>query len=357
MHRLGVVAVALGLVACAPTAQEAAPRAPAIAFATPPPPTAPAPTAHAEMPVAPFDRADSAVAGRDRDRAKVAPAERDTRPRVEIEAPYRIDQRVVPADRARFLEELHERERWNEGGVGELVTAPTPLAGHPLPRVIVDVVSAKGGHKASDVQREARRLLWIHVVTCYGASAYRDPTLRGDTRLRFQLSRSGKASNVRVLSSTVAEPEVGRCLAAELAKIPLPKARSGSTVVANVHVGAGDEPMAPPPDRVTPGDGAVDRDAISAAMSAHLDEIEGCYARALAYAPSLWGRLAIRVHVTRQGKVDEAFETESHFPDERVTSCALHAARAIAFPAPKGGDARFVVPLRLSPAGFVARGP
>ncbi len=83
-------------------------------------------------------------------------------------------------------------------------------------------------------------------------------------------------------------------------------------------------------------------------MRAALPTFEACYRPALAYAPKLWGRLGVRFHQTDKGKVDEAFEAESRFPDERVTLCVLRAARALAFPKPAGGEVRFVVPLRFS---------
>ena len=56
----------------------------------------------------------------------------------------------------------------------------------------------------------------------------------------------------------------------------------------------------------------------------------------------------IRFHLTAQGQLDEAFQTESRFPDARVEQCLLRAARQLSFPRPQGGDIRFAVPLRLS---------
>jgi hypothetical protein len=55
------------------------------------------------------------------------------------------------------------------------------------------------------------------------------------------------------------------------------------------------------------------------------------------------------LHVTPSGKVDEAFEVESRFPDESAARCVLREARALEFPPPQGGDVRIVVPLRFAP--------
>ncbi len=60
----------------------------------------------------------------------------------------------------------------------------------------------------------------------------------------------------------------------------------------------------------------------------HAAELRGVLPAALAYAPELWGRLGIRFHLTEKGALDEAFEAETRFPDERVTLCVLRAARA-----------------------------
>jgi hypothetical protein len=105
--------------------------------------------------------------------------------------------------------------------------------------------------------------------------------------------------------------------------------------------------VAPPAALIVPGDGALAPEEIQAVIEAAQPTFEACYRAALEYAPELWGRLGIRFHITEKGKTDEAFEVESRFPDERVTLCVLRAARKIAFPAPAGGDMRFIVPLRF----------
>ena len=87
--------------------------------------------------------------------------------------------------------------------------------------------------------------------------------------------------------------------------------------------------------------------ALRGVIEAALPRFEACYRPAFAYAPGLWGRLGVRFHITERGKVDEAFEFETHFPDERVALCALRAARELSFPKPTGGDMRFVVFLRM----------
>src|SRR5262249_39278571 len=121
-----------------------------------------------------------------------------------------------------------------------------------------------------------------------------------------------------------------------------------SIVTAEVQISPGDEPMPPPASVIVPGDGTIDPTRALAVVRESALAFELCYKSALDYAPLLWGRLGIRFHLTDKGKLDEAFEAESRFPDERVTTCVLRAARSLKFPKPTGGDVRFVAALRFS---------
>ncbi|WP_438027102.1 AgmX/PglI C-terminal domain-containing protein [Sorangium sp. So ce233] len=266
-------------------------------------------------------------------------------PSIEIEPPYKLGQHPVPRGQA----EAAERDRWNAGGRGDPPAPPPPAEGHPLPRIIVDIDKVKGPLKARDVERIARRHLWIHVYSCYRLRAYRDPSLHGKTTVRITVSRSGKVTGARATASTLSAPDVVSCLAERARSLSLPRAKAGSTVVATLQVYPGDDPVEPPPSVLAPGTGELQPEAIAAAAAEALPAWRSCYEAALAGAPALWGRLAIRFHVTDSGAVDEAFEVESRFPDERLTRCVLRRARALTFPAPEGGDLRFVVPLRFSP--------
>jgi hypothetical protein len=342
-----VVALALALVlGCA----AAPPPPPAPLTALPPPPPAPAaaaPPAPSEV-TPPPAAADPVPPAADPPPADPAPADPPA-PRIglAIEEPFRLDRRVFPQDKAAFLADLADRTRWNQGGLGELAAPLPPVPGHPAPKVIVDVPRARGPRAAADVQRELRRLFWIHVVGCYGEGAWDHPTLRGAAYLSASVSAEGKIVSSSVTSTTFRDDVVPRCLAEHVQRIALPRAKGPSQIAVDVHVGPGDEPMPPPQDLVVPGDGEIAPAAVRAVIEAARPAFEACYAPALAYAPALWGRLGVRFHVTERGRTDEAFEVESRFPDERVTLCVLRAARKLKFPKPAGGDVRFVVPLRF----------
>ncbi len=231
--------------------------------------------------------------------------------------------------------------------MGALAGPLPPVPGHPLPKVILDVAHVKGAHGAAELQRVLRRVFWIKAVECFSLGAYKDQSLRGTASLVFAVSAAGKVSGVRVASTTFTDEDVNHCLVDRLHAAALPAASARSVVGMELQVGHGDEPVPPPASLVVPGDGELTPEAIRAVVEAALPTFEACYRPALEYAPELWGRLGIRFHVTEKGKTDEAFEVESRFPDERVTLCALRAARKLTFPRPAGGDMRFVVPLRF----------
>lgn len=267
-----------------------------------------------------------------------------------MEPAFRLDRRVVPPTRAAFLADLHERTRWNKGGMGPLAAEPPPVPGHPAPKVILDVPHVKGPLPAADAQRVLRLRFWIKAVECFSLGAYKDQHLRGTATLAVSVHASGKVGHATVKATTFAEPlydDVNRCLETRMLGMTLPKARAGSSVAVELQIGHGDEPVAPPYPLLVPGDGELTPEAMRAAVEPALPTFAACYRDALAYAPALWGRLGIRFHVTEKGKTDEAFEAESQFPDPRVQLCVLRAARKLVFPKPAGGDLRFIVPLRF----------
>jgi hypothetical protein len=280
--------------------------------------------------------------------APVQPSVPAPRSNILIEQPYKLGERAVPRERAAYQADILERRRWNDGSVGALIADPPLEEGHPDPRVIVDVTSSKGPHAAADIQRLFRRNFWIEVIECYRLAAYKDRNLRGKTTIRIWVGAKGKITKSSLGDTTFKERDVPECLVQKARSIELTKARAVSTATIAVQVGPGDEPLAPPQKLIEPGPGTLSPDAIRSVLEAALPRFHACYDKALGYAPELWGRIAVRFHVDRSGRVDEAFQTESRFPEPRVLRCVLAEARSLQFPAPQGGDLRFVVPLRFS---------
>lgn len=328
---------------CAPAARPSPPRVSELRAS---PPVAPASPALSGSPAGAADLAPPASAPLAR--APEPPGTVDPPPPapvIVVEPPYKLGARPGVSDAAQEA----ERARWNQGDRGTAAREIPPAGGHPLPRVIVSITKVKGPHAAREVERIARRTLWSKVVGCYRLGAYKDQTLSGKTTVRVQVSRAGRVTKASAAGSTLPDREVVACLAREVKSLALPKAKGGSSVTATIEVYPGDDPVPPPESAIKPGDGELAPEAIMSVMVSALPRMEACYRAVLPSLPELWGRITIRFHVTAAGKVDEAFEVESRFPEESVVRCVLREARALTFSPPVGGDVRFVVPLRLSP--------
>ncbi|MEP7119326.1 MAG: AgmX/PglI C-terminal domain-containing protein [Byssovorax sp.] len=315
---------------------------------TPPPPTTPPPLLTAAVPVpVPVPLPAPAPTPPDQPAKAPDPPPAPKPPPVTIEIPFQLDKRPTFTTKEAFLLDLRERTRWNKGSLGTLAAEVPKTPGHPMPKVIVDVKNSSGGHKAADVQRVLRKMLWIKVIECYGLGAYKDQKLHGTVAIGFKISSAGQITGARAAGGTLPDDDVVACLVNRVQRVEMPRAKKGSRASILIEINHGDEPMPPPPSLITPGDGVFDREAVRAVITAALPDLEACYRPALAYAPELWGRLGIRFHLTEKGKLDEAFEVESQFPDENVSLCALRAARKLKFPKAEGGEIRFVVPLRF----------
>lgn len=233
-----------------------------------------------------------------------------------------------------------------QGELGPLVGDRPPEAGHPAPRVIVDVLDARG-MKKKEAEAAARAGSWGKIVACYRKKAWSEPDLEVDTKLRVSVSKSAIKS--ARLIRTKSKDAVEACLAKALVGVAMPKTRRTATATIQVRVFPGDEPVPPPEEVVEKGAGSLDLSRAKAVVEAATPDFRSCHEQALAYAPKLWGTIAVRFRVKDDGTVSEAFEVGGPFPEERVTRCVLRKARTLRFDAPEGGPVRFVVPLSLKP--------
>jgi hypothetical protein len=278
-----------------------------------------------------------------------APAPPSTTPdvRIVIEAPYKLDQPPAPTSRQQYQADILERRRWNDGGLGELAADQPGPVGHPDPRVVVNVDAVRGPHEQATVQRLARKHQWIEIARCYRLGFHEDPELRGWTKARMIIGSNGRVRSTKLLDTELDREDVPKCMVDKLKKLRFPAARSNSRVDLSMRVGPGDDPVPPPDELLLAGKGKLEVAAMRRGVEAGVAQFEACYRAAFDYAPGLWGRIAIRFHLTEHGTLDEAFQVESRFPDVRVSQCVLRAARKLRFDAPKEGDIRFVVALRL----------
>ena len=94
-----------------------------------------------------------------------------------------------------------------------------------------------------------------------------------------------------------------------------------------------------------PGRGTIALAKVDEAIAGARPALTGCFERAQRGA---WGRLALRLDVDGEGRVDDVTEVESTFPDADVTACAAAVLRGLPLPAPDGGEARTIAALRWS---------
>ena len=331
--REGLVLVVL--VACTGSPPEPPP-----SYAIPPPPPQVAVAATTAVP-----RATAAAISSATGAAKPSPP--PVRVSIVIEQPYKLGERPKATSRKQYIDGIRERRHWNSGGMGKLTAPAAPVIGHPDPRVIINLDKIRGPHRGKDVLRLARRNHWMKVIRCYRLGAYKDRHLRGWTKAVFDVSPGGRASNARLLDTKLADKQVANCMVTKLETLKLGRAARSSRVWLSLRVAPGDEPMPPPPELIVPGDGELSQDDMKLGVQRTIAGLERCYRAAFGYAPGLWGRMLIRFHVTERGRLDEAFEAGSRFPDKRVRQCVLRAARSMRFARPKKGDLRFVVPIRF----------
>jgi hypothetical protein len=263
-------------------------------------------------------------------------------------APYKLGEREQPKTREAYAEDLAFRRHWNKGGTGELLAKLPGPKGHPDPRVRVNIEKVKGPHKAKDLQRIARKYHWINVVRCYRHGHYKNKYLRGWTYARATVSKGGKVRAPKLLKTDLDVKAAARCMVDKLKTLKFPGARAGSRIWVDMKVGPGDDPSAPPEEETKkPGDGEMPLEEMQKGVQAGEPAFEACYREAFEYAPGLWGRLLMRFHVNEHGTLKGVYQWGTYFPDARVSQCILRQARKLKFPKPKGGDIRFVVPLRL----------
>jgi hypothetical protein len=115
-------------------------------------------------------------------------------------------------------------------------TAQAPRAPHPEPRVIVNVLSVRGPHERSAVERSAR-LAWGRIVGCYNALGEGG---RGRVEIELAISSDGRVTGARRTHSTLKTRELERCLASTMRRVSMPKASGRSSALTEIHVAPGD---------------------------------------------------------------------------------------------------------------------
>lgn len=248
------------------------------------------------------------------------------------------------------------------GELGALSKAVPNDPTHPLPRVTVEVLSAKGGIKQAAIQATARREFWGKAVACYRKAAFMDQTLRVKKDFNVEIKngkaivgkKKKKAGKNKKSADTAKDSKADplaiaeACVLESFNGLEMPNGKR-TTATIQVRISAGDEPIAPPDAASERGSGKIDTAEVDKSVAAMSSSFTDCYRSGLDYAPKLNGALSVRLKIEASGLVTEAFEAGGPFADERVSRCIVRTFRGAKLPAPTGGYVRVVVPMILEP--------
>ncbi len=235
--------------------------------------------------------------------------------------------------------------RWNIGGNGDATYISNRRGYHPGTRVIIELLppSLKRGEapKSANARHylaEFRSRGYWPYRACFEATARDNPSKGGDTWILVQFSSHGRSTTSRLLKSNVKQPQIADCLVRATHSISLQRPpRAGANVTLLVRIFPGDAPLVPS-NSLESKTITVDQGAFTAAIRPIQTAIEACVRAGLDHDPKLWGRLALLLYLDNLGRVVQAMEHESRFPNSSVVKCSVDAARAHSLPnITKGG--------------------
>ena len=102
--------------------------------------------------------------------------------------------------------------------------------------MIVNVLSVRGPHERSGVERSARGA-WGPIVSCYNALGERT---KGLVELELTISGDGRVTAVHRTRSTLKSGALAGCLAKTMRRVSMPQASGRSSALTEIHVAPGD---------------------------------------------------------------------------------------------------------------------
>jgi outer membrane biosynthesis protein TonB len=98
--------------------------------------------------------------------------------------------------------------------------------------------------------------------------------------------------------------------------------------------------------------GSIDREAVAKVVNAHLQEVRGCYERALLREPALAGKVVLEWTISLGGKVTTAKTKSSTLKSSAVEACILQSLKSWQFPPAKGGIVIVSYPFLFNSVGY-----
>ncbi len=107
------------------------------------------------------------------------------------------------------------------------------------------------------------------------------------------------------------------------------------------------------PSRPAKIQGQIDRDAVAQVINDHVNEIRGCYERALLENPNIGaGKVALEWTIGGDGSVVEVGTKVSTLKSPEVVGCLLDLLRGLKFPKPQGGVVVVSYPILFNAVGY-----
>ena len=287
---------------------------------------------------------------------------------MELVTPFKLWERPRPKGAVNAAGEDEKLARWNVGGTGDPEFKSNKKSFHPGARVVVNTRLVRG-YLPKHAPYDRRRGRYVNVLSltsllarsrsrgywpfrlCFEDGLRKDQKIHGKTELGLRIGGDGRVRRSRLLMTKLPDRDVATCLTEAAKKLPyLPPPRGRSIdVVLTVEMWPGDAPVvqtdAPKGAPEIPG--KLDANAVAQVLEAHRDALADCYRTGLEKDAGLWGRVQVRIEQDATGKVLDAREDESHFPDRGVSRCVVSTLRPAHFPKPDGGPLIFVVSVRF----------
>lgn len=341
--RARLFGLGLWLAGCSPAT---APLAPLPANPTPPPQPAPALVATADVGGGETEPSTTAPPAEPTALGATPPSvARPEPPRLLIEPPYSALGHARLATEMLTLGRDEELFQWALGGCSDPAHPSNRAGYHPATRVVVEVQLLSRAPQGSlkRLQRIARSTGYWPLRACFETAQRAAAKSERTARVRLTLSASGKVLGSRSLGSTP-ERDYARCALERLRGLDFtPGFTRKLDVEISVKQWPGDAPVPPRAPDAAP---AVHLSPeASAALEAVTPSLLACYERGLRADAKLWGRIALRLHLTRDGAVEKAEPIETRFPDADVTECTRQAVLDAHISSPGLSELTFAVRL------------
>lgn len=98
--------------------------------------------------------------------------------------------------------------------------------------------------------------------------------------------------------------------------------------------------------------GSIDREAVAKVVNSHLQEIRGCYERALLKDPALAGKVVLEWVINTSGRVASVKTKTSTLRNSAVEGCIMNELKGWVFPVPRGGQVIITYPFLFNSVGF-----